>query len=97
MIFVEGHERKDIHSWKKEMSTPVELVVKMKAHKVDEMVLFSLAGEKIASVDRYALFKNVEHLDNDICIIHEDDKNAIYADTNCDLIRLDAWLWVNGL
>jgi len=97
VIFIEGQKRKRIRNWKNEMSTPVQLVVKMKEQRIDDIVLYSISGDRIASIDRYALFKNVKHLDSEICIIHEDERNAIFADTNCDLIKLDAWLWVNGL
>ena len=79
------------------MSAQVELIVEMKEEKVDTMNLFSTSGERIARLDRDALFKNMKDMKHGICVIYEDENTAVYADANCDLIKLDAWLWANEL
>ena len=79
------------------MSRGVEVVVVMKNSKIDEMFITNQRGNRIGYLDKDNFFPEmVTRNQEKDCVIYEDDKNLIFAESHCDLIKLDAYLWSEG-
>jgi len=97
VIFAEGKKSSDITNLKNEMTKPAEAMVRMQDKKIHDVVISDERGSTIGALAANTLYDLVKETRDEKCVLYEDEENLIFADAQCDMIRLDAYMWKNGM
>jgi hypothetical protein len=96
----ENQKRENNNDLRQQMTKPVELMVVMRNRKIVDMIIVDERGGNLGRVNPHKLFDSLNRgyqNGRKECIIHEDRYNHVFMEHQCEQLRLDVWLWKNGL